>query len=73
MKTTMQEVNKMFLELNPEEFYGWFWNNKDLLLKIEKLQICRAYAIGGSDSLGIWEFSEDYYNETFKNEGNEKI
>jgi hypothetical protein len=34
--------------------------------EMEKDQICEAYAIGGSPLLGPWEFGEDYYNETFK-------
>ena len=35
-QTAMQEVNKMFAESNPDEFYGWFWNNRDRLLEIDK-------------------------------------
>jgi hypothetical protein len=33
--------------------------------RMEKDQICEAYAIGGSPLLGPWEFGEEYYNETF--------
>jgi hypothetical protein len=38
--------------------------------EMEKDQICEAYAIGGSPLLGPWEFGEDYYNETYKNNKN---
>ena len=38
-ETAVQKANKIFLELNPEEFYAWFWNNRDILLKMEKEQM----------------------------------
>ena len=45
-----------------KEFNEIFQKAKEM----EKDQICEAYAIGGSPLLGPWEFGEDYYNETFK-------
>ena len=31
-QTAMQEANEMFLNSRSEEFYGWFWNNRERLL-----------------------------------------
>ena len=72
-QTAMQEVNKMFAESNPDEFYGWFWNNRDRLLEIDKEQIVEAHGDkqktkSNPDSIvtyGYWVSGEDYYTKTF--------
>ena len=35
-KTAIEETNEMFLKLTSEEFYGWFWNNRERLLELDK-------------------------------------
>ena len=81
MKTAIQKANKIFLELNPEEFYAWFWNNRNILLKIEREQIVDAQENGFTDGCRyttgfeqtLWVDGEQYYNETFNTETNETI
>jgi hypothetical protein len=69
-QTAMQEVNKMFAESNPDEFYGWFWNNRDRLLEIDKEKIVEAHGdkLKKSKDVGNYEYwvsGEDYYTKTF--------
>jgi hypothetical protein len=42
-QTAMQEANEMFLNSRSDEFYGWFWNNRDRLLELEMKQIVEAH------------------------------
>lgn len=69
-QTAMQEANEMFAELNPDEFYGWFWNNRDRLLEIDKEKIVEAHGdkLKKSKDVGNYEYwvsGEDYYTKTF--------
>ena len=69
-QTAMQEVNEMFAELNPDDFYGWFWNNRDRLLEIDKEKIVEAHGdkLKKSKDVGNYEYwvsGEDYYTKTF--------
>ena len=73
-QTAMQEANEKYLESRAEEFYGWFWNNRERLLKLEKEQIVEAHGDkkktkSNPDSIvtyGYWFSGEDYYNKYFK-------
>ena len=73
-QTAMQEANEMFLNLRSDEFYGWFWNNRERLLELEKEQIVEAHGDkkktkSDPDSIvtyGYWFSGEDYYNKYFK-------
>lgn len=62
MKTAIQQLQEKLISmgfLNIEETLNPF-------LEIEKNQIRRAFNVGGRDAYE--QSSEDYYNETFKNE-----
>ena len=73
-QTAMQEANEKYLESRPEEFYGWFWNNRERLLELEMKQIVEAHGDkkktkSNPDSIvtyGYWFSGEDYYNKYFK-------
>jgi len=60
-QTAMQEANEKYLKSTAEDFYGWFWNNRERLLELEKEQIVEAH---GDE--GYWFSGEDYYNKYFK-------
>ena len=42
-QTAMQEANEIFLKSRSDEFYGWFWNNRERLLELEMKQIVEAH------------------------------
>jgi len=73
-QTAMQETNEKYLKSTAEEFYGWFWNNRERLLELEKEQIVEAHGDKQktkSDpnsivTYGYWFSGEDYYNKYFK-------
>ena len=73
-QTAMQEANEMFLNLRSDEFYGWFWNNKDRLLELEKEQIVDAHGDkqktkSNPDSIVTYGYTftgENYYDKNFK-------
>ena len=70
-QTAMQEVNEKYLKSTAEEFYGWFWNNRERLLELEKEQIVEAHGnkLKKSKDGGNYEYwfsGEDYYNKYFK-------
>ena len=70
-QTAMQETNEKYLESRPEEFYGWFWNNRERLLELEKEQIVEAHGDKLKKSQGVenyeyWFGGEEYYDKNFK-------
>ncbi len=73
-QTAMQEANEMFLNSRSDEFYGWFWNNKDRLLELEKEQIVEAHGDkkktkSDPDSIVTYGYTftgENYYDKNFK-------
>jgi hypothetical protein len=70
-QTAMQEANEMFLNLRSDEFYGWFWNNRDRLLELEMKQIVEAHGDKLKKSQGVenyehWFGGEEYYDKNFK-------
>jgi hypothetical protein len=67
MKTAMQEAIKLVKEYNNRKIpYNVLLGNLELLLEKEKEQICNAYTDGLE---GPYVGAEEYYNETYKNEG----
>lgn len=74
-QTAMQEANEKYLKLSSEEFYGWFWNNRERLLELEKEQIIEAHGAkqklksnpGSIVTYSYWFNGEDYYEKTFEN------
>lgn len=73
-QTAMQEANEMFLNSRSEEFYGWFWNNRERLLELEKEQIVEAHGDkqktkSDPDSIVTYGYTftgENYYDKNFK-------
>jgi hypothetical protein len=70
-QTAMQEANEMFLNSRSDEFYGWFWNNRDRLLELEMKQIVEAHGDKLKKSQGVenyeyWFGGEEYYDKNFK-------
>jgi len=63
-QTAMQEVNEMFLKLMPEEFYSWWYNEKDRLLELEKEQLNDA-CYDGYYQEGIYD-TRSYYDNKYK-------
>jgi hypothetical protein len=70
-QTAMQEANEMFLKSRAEEFYGWFWNNRERLLELEMKQIVEAHGDKlrknqGVENYEYWFGGEEYYDKNFK-------
>ena len=73
-QTAMQEANEMFLKSRADDFYGWFWNNRDRLLELEKEQIVEAHGDkqktkSNPDSIVTYGYTftgENYYDKNFK-------
>ena len=73
-QTAMQEANEMYLKSRSDEFYGWFWNNRERLLELEKEQIVEAHGDkkktksnpGSIVTYEYWFGGEDYYDKNFK-------
>ena len=73
-QTAMQETNEKYLKLTAEQFYGWFWNNRERLLELEKEQIVEAHGDkkktkSDPDSIVTYGYTftgENYYDKNFK-------
>ena len=73
-QTAMQEANEMFLNSRSDEFYGWFWNNRERLLELEMKQIVEAHGDkqktkSDPDSIVTYGYTftgENYYDKNFK-------
>jgi len=70
-QTAMQEANEKYLKLTAEEFYGWFWNNRERLLELEMKQIVEAHGDKlrknqGVENYEYWFGGEEYYDKNFK-------
>jgi hypothetical protein len=70
-QTAMQEANEKYLKSTADEFYGWFWNNRERLLGLEMKQIVEAHGDKLRKSQGVenyeyWFGGEEYYDKNFK-------
>jgi len=70
-QTAMQETNEKYLKSTAEEFYGWFWNNRERLLELEMKQIVEAHGDKlrknqGVENYEYWFGGEEYYDKNFK-------
>ena len=73
-QTAMQETNEKYLKLTAEQFYGWFCNNRERLLELEKEQIVEAHGDkkktkSDPDSIVTYGYTftgENYYDKNFK-------
>jgi hypothetical protein len=70
-QTAMQEANEKYLKSTAEEFYGWFWNNRERLLELEMKQIVEAHGDKlrknqGVENYEYWFGGEEYYDKNFK-------
>lgn len=71
MKTVMQEVELEFESRSMDGFYVWYFENKNRLMQLERLQLDSAYYADKTfideDGNEKYKSSDKFYEEKFTN------
>lgn len=67
MKTPIQEIQEAFSYKNKEDFFTWFYDNKERLFALEEKIIIDSATHGANFDTSPYSSAHEYFKKTFNN------